>query len=60
MPTILVSTSRFEDLARELASFKGFPSRIVSIEHPLGGLVEGEVVERAGQAVEEVLALIRQ
>ncbi len=55
-----MSTSRFEALAHELASFKGFASRIVAIEHPLGGLVEGQVVERAGQAVEEVMTLMHQ
>lgn len=58
-PAVLVATLRFVGLAREVSAGYGLPSaRIAMIEHPLGGVAEQVVIERANSAVEQVIALL--
>ena len=52
------ATSKFGALAHELGEFKGFSPRVVSIEHPLGGVDHEQVVARAHRALESILAIV--
>ncbi|MBJ19886.1 MAG: hypothetical protein GY910_05595 [bacterium] len=58
IPCIVIATSKFEALARELGEFKGFSPRVVSVEHPLGGVNHEQVVVRARRALESILAIV--
>ena len=56
---MLVATTAFAGLARQVADSYGLPqARIAVVTHPLGGIAEAEVVERATHIVDEVLALV--
>ncbi len=58
-PTVVVTTTAFEALTREVARSFGLPdARIAVVEHPLGGISEEEVAGRARAAAEEVLGLL--
>ena len=58
-PTVLVATASFESLASGVAETLGLPDlRIVSVEHPLGGIDENAVLDRADAAVEPALRLL--
>ena len=58
-PTVLVATASFESLAAGVAETLGLPDlRIVSVEHPLGGIDEDAVLDRADAAVEPALRLL--
>jgi len=59
VPCVVVATAKFEGLARELGEYKGFPPRVVQIEHPLGGVDAAAVRARAKRALESILALIQ-
>jgi hypothetical protein len=55
-PTVTVCTDQFQFLARIAAENSGMPRLpIVIIPHPLGGLGEKEVREKADHILEEVL-----
>ena len=56
IPCFVIATSKFEALARELGEYKGFAPRIVSVEHPLGGVDADGVLRRAHQALESILS----
>jgi hypothetical protein len=58
-PSVVFTTTRFEALTRQVASSFGLPdSRIVVVDHPLGG-TDAETIERwADAAVDEVLSLL--
>jgi len=59
VPTVVVTTTSFAALARQMADTFGLPdARIVVVEHPLGGIDEDAVRRRAEGAVAEVLALV--
>jgi len=58
IPAVVVTTTAFADLSRRVAAANRLPeARIVVVEHPLGGITEDEVLDRAERAVEEVIAL---
>ena len=58
---MLVATTAFEPLAAEVAATLGLPdSRIVAVEHPLGGIDEASILDRADAAVEPVLRLLTE
>lgn len=57
---MLVATNVFEGLLRARATAMGLPGiRYVLIEHPLGGLDEDTVVERAHSVLEAIAAALR-
>jgi hypothetical protein len=58
VPTVVLATTAFERQARRVASAYGLDARIVVVEHPLGGVDEDGVRERAERAVETVLSLV--
>ena len=54
-----VATERFEGLASEAAAQSGLPdARIVSVEHPIGGVSKELLTERADRIVDDVLVLL--
>ena len=54
-----MATTAFEALASEVAATLGLPgTRIVAVEHPLGGIEDAGVVDRADRAVEPALLLL--
>lgn len=56
MPTIVVTTDRFEGLSREAGLQSGLPdARIVSVEHPIGGVKREVLDERADRIVDDVI-----
>ena len=58
---MLVATTAFEPLASEVAATLGLPdSRIVAVEHPLGGIDEASILDRADAAVEPALRLLTE
>ena len=58
---MLVATTAFEPLAAEVAATLGLPdSRIVAVEHPLGGIDEASILDRADAAVEPALRLLTE
>jgi hypothetical protein len=60
-PTVLVATTAFAALARQVAAASGLPeARIAVVAHPLGGISEADVVARADEAVEGVLGLLTE
>ena len=61
IPTVLVSTTAFSPLAREVAETLGMPDvRIVEVGHPLGGTAEATVLDWADAAVESTLRLLTE
>jgi len=57
---MLLATSGFDGLVREQARWKGYVEpRLVTVEHPLGGVAPSEVLRRAESATEQVLKLLR-
>ena len=58
-PTVLVATSRFADFAREVSRGHGLaPDRIAVVEHPIGGIGEAAIRERASAAMEQLFAML--
>ena len=54
-----MATTAFAALASEVAATLGLPdTRIVAVEHPLGGTDEAGVIDRADSAVEPTLRLL--
>jgi hypothetical protein len=59
IPTVVVTTTSFEPLTQQVAAAYGVPdARIAVVAHPLGGISEDDVIERADGAVEQVLSLL--
>ena len=57
MPTVVVTTDRFEGLSREAAAQSGLPdARIVSVQHPIGGVKRDVLDERADRLVDDVMS----
>ena len=57
MPTVVVTTTSFLELTRRVASSSGVPdARIAVVDHPLGGITEAEVGQRAASMVEALVA----
>jgi hypothetical protein len=58
IPTVVVTTTGFHNLTDQVAQALGVPdARVVVIDHPLGGIEEPAVIERAQSVVEDVLKL---
>ena len=58
-PTVVVTTTEFETLTREVAASYGLADvRVAVVEHPPGGISDEEVAERARAAAESVLGLL--
>tara|TARA_B100000749_G_scaffold278048_1_gene268005 strand:- start:1201 stop:1422 length:222 start_codon:yes stop_codon:yes gene_type:complete len=58
-PTVLVATGDFRQLADQTAADLGLADlRVVSVEHPVGGIDPDEVRRRADGIVDEVLGLL--
>jgi hypothetical protein len=56
---VVVATEEFMALAREAARDRGLPdARIVAVAHPVGGVGESALRERADHAADAVLALL--
>jgi hypothetical protein len=61
VPTVLVATTSFAALARQVADGYGLVgARIVAVDHPLGGITEADVVARAERVIDDVLALVTE
>ena len=55
---MLVATESFAGLACEEALAQGLPdARIAVVPHPIGGVAEARLLERADAAVDEIVAL---
>jgi hypothetical protein len=55
---VVVTTTGFHNLTVQCAVAFGLPdARIVTVDHPLGGIHEDAVVQRANRVVEDVLRL---
>ena len=58
-PTVLVATEALRELTDQTAHDLGLPVlRVVSVAHPIGGVVPDEIRRRADGVVDEVLALL--
>jgi hypothetical protein len=58
VPTVVVTTPNFLNLAQQCAKAFGLPNaRIVVVEHPISGIEEPAVLERARSIIEDVLGL---
>ena len=59
LPTVLVATEELRPLADRTAADLGLPDlRVVSVQHPIGGMDQATIEARADGAVDEVLALL--
>ena len=59
IPTVLVATGELRLLADQTAADLGLASlRIVSVEHPISGVSEAAILDRADAVVDEVLGLL--
>ena len=59
IPTVLVATGELRLLADQTAADLGLASlRIVSVKHPIGGVSEAAILDRADAVVDEVLGLL--
>ncbi len=59
VPTVTLATSEFEQLSRLQARAMGFADlRIITIEHPLGGVRAEQALDKAEGAAETVSAMI--
>ncbi len=57
MPTVVLATDEFAALAREAAESQGLASaRIQVVAHPIGGIPERALDERADAVVDAVMA----
>jgi hypothetical protein len=55
---VVVTTTGFHNLTVQCADAFGLPeARIVVVDHPLGGIHEDAVLQRASSIVEDVLRL---
>ena len=59
IPTVLVATGELRLLADQTAADLGLAGlRIVSVEHPIGGVSQAAILDRADAVVDEVLGLL--
>lgn len=55
IPSVVICTDEFVSLGKSIAEFLGMPTlKIVVIPHPLGGLKQEDVLQRAQGAFEEI------
>ena len=61
VPTVTLATSEFLQLSRLQARAMGFAElRVITIEHPLGGVRAEQALEKVEGAAEAVSAMILQ
>jgi len=59
IPPVLVATGELRLLADQTAADLGLAGlRIVSVEHPIGGVSEAAILDRADAVVDAVLGLL--
>ena len=59
IPTVLVATGELRRLADQTAADLGLAGlRIVAVEHPIGGVSEAAIPDRADAVGDEVLGLL--
>ena len=59
-PTICICTHKFTDYAYSLAKAQGAEDlRIVAIEHPIAGLKDAEVEEKADKIIQKIKKLLK-
>lgn len=59
VPTVVVTTSAFEALTREVARSLGFAAlRIAVVDHPLGGISDDDVAARADRLIDPLVSLL--
>ena len=57
MPTVVVATDAFAELAREAAEAAGLEGlRLCEVAHPVGGISESALAARAQAALEALMA----
>lgn len=55
---MVLTTTGFLNLTQQVAGALGVPgARMVVVPHPIGGIEEDQIIERARSIVEEVLSL---
>jgi hypothetical protein len=58
-PTFLITTNEFSGLAREAARSQGLPAtRIVVVDHPIGGIDNDALRRRGETATDRMLSLL--
>ena len=56
MPTVLIATEKFSQLARQAAAQSGLvDARLAVVPHPIGGVSEAELGRRADAVTEDVM-----
>ena len=56
---MVLATHEFADLARHSARDSGLPdARIVTVAHPVGGIPREQLLRRADESVDAILALL--
>lgn len=59
MATVTLTTNEFQSLARLQARAMGYPNlRLVTIQHPLGGIPQSEAEAKAAGTVDDLLQLL--
>lgn len=58
MPTVVIASVDFEELAKNSAQALGLPeARILTVAHPIGGIADEMLRQRAESGVEQLMAL---
>lgn len=58
LPTVVIASEDFEELAHSSAQALGLPeARILTIAHPIGGVPDGILRQRAESSVEQLMSL---
>lgn len=58
MPTVVIASDDFQELAENAAQALGLPeARIFTVPHPIGGVAEGILRERAESGAGKIMAL---
>ena len=61
VPTVLVTTTRFERVVETLAANGGMPAmRTLVLDHPIGGTDRATLDRRAGEALDQLLQLLAE
>jgi hypothetical protein len=59
LPTVVIASEDFEELARSSAQALGLPeARILTVAHPIGGVADEILRQRAESSVEQLMSLL--
>jgi hypothetical protein len=59
LPTVVIASEDFEELARSSAQALGLPeARILTVAHPIGGVADEILRRRAESSVELLMSLL--